>query len=155
MAAAKPRRQRLVLALSALGALVAAGLIATFALQDTAAYFRVPSDLATNRPVPGEAFRLGGLVKKGSVSRSAVGLVLHFTVTDMKAETPASYRGIVPDLFRENQGVIATGSLDAGGRFVAQELLAKHDENYVPRELEGMSEHQAAKVAEDTTVGLK
>jgi cytochrome c-type biogenesis protein CcmE len=142
MAAPKPKRQRLVLALSALAVLAVAGLVATFALQDTAAYFKAPSDLVTDRPSPGETFRLGGLVKAGSVSRSADGLVLNFTVTDMHAETPASYRGIVPDLFRENQGVIATGSLDSEGRFVAQELLAKHDENYMPPEVAKKLEEQ-------------
>ena len=150
MAVAKPKRQRLVLALAALAVLAIAGVIAAFALQDTASYFRTPSDLSGERPQPGETFRLGGLVKGGSVSRSADGLVLHFTVTDMKAETPASYRGIVPDLFRENQGVIATGSLDAQGRFVAQELLAKHDENYMPPEVAKKLEEHGHPVGQGT-----
>ena len=74
-------------------------------------------------------------MKEGSVSRSEDGLVLNFTVTDMKADTLVSYRGIVPDLFRENQGVIATGSFGTDGRFAAKELLAKHDENYMPPEV--------------------
>lgn len=131
----KPKRQRLVLALVALVVLVIAGTIAAFALRDTASYFRAPSDLSVNPPAADESFRLGGLVKAGSVSRSADGLVLNFVVTDTRAETPVSYRGIVPDLFRENQGVIATGTLAADGRFVARELLAKHDENYMPPEV--------------------
>ena len=135
MAVAKPKQQRLVLALVALAVMVVAGLFATLALQDTAAYFKAPSDIAADRPAPGETFRLGGLVKAGSVSRSEDGLVLNFTVTDMKADTLVSYRGIVPDLFRENQGVIATGSFGADGRFSAKELLAKHDENYMPPEV--------------------
>lgn len=132
---AKPKRQRLVLALAALVALAVAGIVAAFALQDTAAFFKAPSDIAAERPAPGQTIRLGGLVKEGSVSRSADGLVLNFTVTDMKADTAVSYRGLVPDLFRENQGVIATGSFDAAGRFEAKELLAKHDENYMPPEV--------------------
>ena len=135
MAVAKPKQQRLVLALAALAVMVVAGVFATLALQDTAAYFKAPSDIAADHPAPGETFRLGGLVKAGSVSRSEDGLVLNFTVTDMKADTLVSYRGIVPDLFRENQGVIATGSFGADGRFSAKELLAKHDENYMPPEV--------------------
>ena len=135
MAVAKPKQQRLVLALAALAVMVVAGVFATLALQDTAAYFKAPSDIAADHPAPGETFRLGGLVKTGSVSRSEDGLVLNFTVTDMKADTLVSYRGIVPDLFRENQGVIATGSFGADGRFSAKELLAKHDENYMPPEV--------------------
>jgi cytochrome c-type biogenesis protein CcmE len=132
---ARPKQQRLVLALVALAALAVAGIIAAFALEDTAAYFKAPSDIAADQPVPGQVIRLGGLVKEGSVSRSPDGLVLNFTVTDMKADTPVSYRGLVPDLFREKQGVIATGSFDATGRFEAKELLAKHDENYMPPEV--------------------
>lgn len=135
MAVAKPKQQRMVLALAALVVMATAGVIAVFALQDTAAYFKAPSDLAVAQPAPGETFRLGGLVKAGSVHRSADGLVLNFVVTDMKADTPVSYRGIVPDLFRENQGVIATGSMGGDGRFAAKELLAKHDEKYMPPEV--------------------
>ena len=135
MAVAKPKQQRLVLAVAALAVLAVAGVIAAFALEDTAAYFKAPSDIAAEQPAPGEVIRLGGLVKEGSVTRSADGLVLNFTVTDMKADTPVRYRGLVPDLFREKQGVIATGSFDANGQFVAKELLAKHDENYMPPEV--------------------
>jgi cytochrome c-type biogenesis protein CcmE len=131
----KPKQQRLVLALAAIGVLAVAGVIAAFALQDTAAYFKAPSDIAAERPDPGQTIRLGGLVKDGSVGRSPDGLVLNFTVTDLKADTPVSYRGLVPDLFREGQGVIATGSFNATGRFEARELLAKHDENYMPPEV--------------------
>lgn len=137
MTVAKPKakQQRLVLALAALAALAAAGVIAAFALDDTAAYFKAPSDIAAEAPPPGQTIRLGGLVKAGSVSRSGDGLVLNFVVTDMKADTPVMYRGLVPDLFRENQGVVATGSFDATGTFAARELLAKHDENYMPPEV--------------------
>jgi cytochrome c-type biogenesis protein CcmE len=135
MAVAKPKQQRLVLALAAIAVLAVAGIIAAFALEDTAAYFKAPSDIAAEQPAAGQVIRLGGLVKEGSVTRSADGLVLNFTVTDMKADTAVSYRGLVPDLFREKQGVIATGSFDANGRFVARELLAKHDEKYMPPEV--------------------
>lgn len=136
MAAVRPRKQqRLALALVALVVLAVAGVVAMFALEDTAAYFRAPADIAGNPPSPGESFRLGGLVKPGSVHQSPDGLTMNFTVTDMQAETPVSYRGLTPDLFREGQGVIATGSLDGAGRFQAQQLLAKHDENYMPPEV--------------------
>ncbi len=135
MKRASPKRQRLWLALAAAGALALAGVTATLALRDTAAYFRAPSDIANAPPAAGEVFRLGGLVKPGSVARSPDGLELLFTVTDTAADTLVVYRGLVPDLFREGQGVIATGRLDAGGRFVASQLLAKHDENYMPPEV--------------------
>ena len=144
MANAKPKQQRLMLAGFAAVALIAAGVIAAFALQDTASYFKAPSDLAMGPPEPGETFRLGGLVKEGSVARSGDGLTLTFVVTDMAADTPVSYRGLVPDLFREGQGVIATGSFsDNGGPFVARELLAKHDEQYMPPEVARALETQA------------
>ena len=118
MAAVRPKKQqRLVLAVVALAVLAIAGIIAMFALEDTAAYFRAPADIAANPPEPGETFRLGGLVKTGSIARSADGLGMTFVVMDMKAETPVSYRGLTPDLFREGQGVIATGTMDASGRF--------------------------------------
>ena len=135
MAVAKPKQQRMMLAVAAIAVLAVAGIVAAFALEDTAAYFKAPSDIAAEQPAPGQVIRLGGLVKEGSVSRSSDGLVLNFTVTDMKADTPVSYRGLVPDLFREKQGVIATGSFGPDGRFVAKELLAKHDENYMPPEV--------------------
>lgn len=135
MALASPKRQRLVLAMVALAALAVAGVIATFALRETASYFRLPSDIASSPPAVGESFRLGGLVKAGSVNHSADGLTLRFVVTDMKAETPVSYRGLVPDLFQEGTGVIATGRLAPGGAFEASQLLAKHDEKYMPPEV--------------------
>lgn len=130
---ATPKQQRLILAGLAAAALLGAGLLAAATLGDTATYFHAPSDIATNPPANDRNFRLGGLVKAGSIERD--GLVLRFIVTDTTAETPVSYRGIVPDLFRENQGVIATGRLDAQGHFQATELLARHDENYMPPEV--------------------
>ena len=137
IAAARPKQkqQRLVLALVAAAVLLLAGVIASLALKDTAAYFKSPADIAASPPAAGETIRLGGLVKQGSVGRSADGLELHFTVTDLQADTQVSYRGIVPDLFREGQGVIATGSFDGAGTFRAKELLAKHDEKYMPPEV--------------------
>ncbi len=145
MALARPKKQqRLLLAALALVALVAAALVAMFALRDTAAYFKAPADLVADRPAPGQTFRLGGLVKAGTLERAADGITLQFVVTDNQAETPVSYRGLTPDLFGEGQGVIATGSFDSSGRFQAEQLLAKHDENYVPPEVEKALEKSGA-----------
>ena len=130
----KPKHQRLVLALIALVALIGAGLIAASALRQEASYFYTPTTLAKAQ-VQGKAIRLGGMVKPGSITRGADGLTVRFVVQDRDAELPVSYRGITPDLFVEGSGVVADGKLASNGVFVAESLLAKHDENYVPREL--------------------
>jgi cytochrome c-type biogenesis protein CcmE len=87
---------------------------------------------------PEKAIRLGGMVVKGSLKRASDGVTIHFDVTDGKATVPARFTGIAPDLFREGSGVVAEGSFDSNGTFEATNLLAKHDERYMPRELEGM-----------------
>lgn len=130
-----PKRQRMWLAILAVVALVGAGVIAAFAMKNQAAYFHTPADLVDTRPAPDKVIRLGGLVKPGSLTDSADGLTHHFIVTDTVAETAVSYRGLVPDLFREGQGMIATGRFGADGVFIADELLARHDENYIPPEV--------------------
>jgi len=135
----KAKHQRLVLALLALAALVGAGLLAASALKDEAAYFYAPGDVRTKGVEPGKAIRLGGMVVKGSLRRAANGVSIRFDVTDGKATVPATFSGIAPDLFREGSGVVAEGAFDRGGTFVATNLLAKHDENYMPRELNGMT----------------
>ncbi len=129
------KRQRLVLGVAALAALLLAGVIALVALQNRATFFYSPTDLATRPPAPGAEVRVGGLVKPGSVVRLPDGLTVEFVVTDFAREVPVSYAGLVPDLFREGQGVVATGRLAPGGRFVARELLARHDETYMPPEV--------------------
>ncbi|UZW56268.1 cytochrome c maturation protein CcmE [Sphingobium sp. JS3065] len=134
----KAKHQRLILAVVALAALIGAGLLAASALKDEAAYFYAPNDVKTEGVEPGKAIRLGGMVVKGSIKRASDGVTIHFDVTDGKATVPASFKGITPDLFREGSGVVAEGSFDAGGIFQATNLLAKHDERYMPRELEGM-----------------
>jgi cytochrome c-type biogenesis protein CcmE len=135
----KAKHQRLLLALAALVALIGAGLLAASALKDEAAYFYTPSDAKTKGVEPGKAIRLGGMVVKGSLKRAADGVTIHFDVTDNKAMVPATFSGIAPDLFREGSGVVAEGAFDKGGTFIATNLLAKHDERYMPRELEGMT----------------
>jgi len=135
----KAKHQRLILAVVALAALIGAGLLAASALKDEAAYFYAPNDVKTKGVEPGKAIRLGGMVVKGSLKRASDGVTIHFDVTDGKATVSASFKGITPDLFREGSGVVAEGAFDAGGTFQATNLLAKHDERYMPRELEGMS----------------
>lgn len=156
MSTLKPKHQRLVLVAGALVALLAAVLLATYALRNQASYFYLPEQMRDDPPAAGQAVRLGGMVEPGSLKTQADGVTIDFMVTGRDAaRIPVRYSGIVPDLFVEGSGVVAEGALGPDGVFVANNLLAKHDENYVPRELEGMSEHQAAKMAEDTTVGLR
>ena len=131
----RPKHQRLVLAVLAVAALVGAVLLAMWGLQDRAAYFVTPTDIAAGKAAPDKAMRLGGMVVKGSLIRDPDGLTIRFTVSDTKAETPVVYRGITPDLFREGSGVVAEGRLDANGLFVADHILAKHDERYMPPQM--------------------
>ncbi|MDI1294732.1 MAG: cytochrome c maturation protein CcmE, partial [bacterium] len=119
-------------------ALIGAGLLAASALKDEAAYFYTPADAKAKGVEPGKAIRLGGMVVKGSLKRAADGVTIHFDVSDGKASVPATFSGIAPDLFKEGSGVVAEGAFDGGGTFVASNLLAKHDERYMPRELKGM-----------------
>ncbi len=144
----KPKHQRLVLALVALVALISATLIAASALREEASYFYTPSSLQAANIETGKAIRLGGMVKPGSISRSDDGTTVLFTVQDADASIDVRYRGITPDLFVEGSGVTADGRLAANGDFVADNLLAKHDENYIPRELADMDMHAAQKTGE-------
>lgn len=142
MAALKPKHQRLVLILIAFFAVMAAVLIAAFALRDQASYFYTPSEIGAKNVEIGRAIRLGGMVRKGSIQTDADGVTINFIVEDGEGEIPVRYRGITPDLFVEGSGVVAEGRLIEGGIFVADTLLAKHDENYMPRELEDMTINQ-------------
>lgn len=135
----KAKHQRLTLAIVAIIAVIGAGLLAASALRDEAAYFYTPEDVQVKGVEPGRAIRLGGMVVGGSLKKEADGVTIRFDVTDGKATVPARFTGIAPDLFREGSGVVAEGSFDRSGTFVATELLAKHDERYMPRELEGMT----------------
>ena len=133
----KAKHQRLTLALLALGAVVVAGLLALSALQDQAAFFYAPSDVRRDGLPLDRAVRLGGMVADGSVKRAADGVTVHFVVTDGQATTPVVFAGIVPDLFREKSGVVAEGRFQPDGSFIASNLLAKHDEKYMPPEMAG------------------
>ncbi len=141
----KPKNQRLVLVIAAAVAVLAAVLLAMWGLKDRAAYFYTPADIAAGRAADGKAMRLGGMVEKGSVQKQPDGVSIRFTVVDGEARTPVSYRGIVPDLFREGSGVVAEGRLQRG-TFVADTILAKHDERYMPPQLGNTAaEHKAVK----------
>lgn len=126
------RRKRLIfVSLIVVGVGIAATL-ATVAFRENMLYFFSPSQVRAGEAPTGHPFRLGGLVASGSVQREPDGLTVHFVVTDTAQDIPVTYTGILPDLFREGQGVVALGKLDDGGRFRADEVLAKHDENYMP-----------------------
>jgi cytochrome c-type biogenesis protein CcmE len=116
------------------GVAVAVGL-ALRAFDDNLLYFYTPSEVAAGKVLPGKKFRLGGMVSQGSLVRKPGDLVVRFEVTDMKQAMTVSYSGVLPDLFREGQGVIAYGVLQPDGTFRADEVLAKHDENYMPPEV--------------------
>jgi cytochrome c-type biogenesis protein CcmE len=133
----KAKHQRLTLALLALGAVVAAALLALSALKDQAAFFYAPSDVKREGLPLGRPVRLGGMVAAGSVARAADGVTVRFAVTDGQATTPVVFAGIVPDLFRERSGVVAEGKFLPDGSFQATNLLAKHDEKYLPPQVAG------------------
>lgn len=132
---ARPKHQRLVLVVLALLAVLCAVLLAMWGLKDRAAYFYTPADVVAGKAVAGKAVRLGGMVERGSVKRDRDGVTTRFMVEDGEARVLVSYRGILPDLFREGSGVVAEGKLAPDQTFVADNILAKHDERYMPPEL--------------------
>ncbi len=144
----KPKNQRLVLIVAALTAVLLAVLLAMWGLRDRAAYFYTPAEVAAGKVAADQPMRLGGMVERGSIQRQPDGVTIRFMVTDGKAQTPVIYRGIVPDLFREGSGAVAEGRLQ-NGSFIADTILAKHDERYMPPELGNLvSEHKAGKTLE-------
>jgi cytochrome c-type biogenesis protein CcmE len=143
---ARPKHQRLVLVILALLAVLGAVLLAMWGLRDRAAYFYTPGDIAAGEAVAGRAMRLGGMVERDSVKRDRDGITTRFVVEDGDARVPVTYRGILPDLFREGSGVVAEGQLAADRTFVADNILAKHDERYMPPQLGNQAaEHKAGK----------
>ena len=141
--ALRPKHQRLALISLALVALLGAALLAMWGLKDRAAWFVTPTDIAAGHYAPGKAMRLGGMVERGSLRKLGDGLTINFIVSDGQHRTPVIYRGITPSLFREGSGVVAEGRLQRG-TFVADNILAKHDERYMPPELGNQdAEHKA------------
>ncbi len=131
----KAKHQRLILAAVALCGVGGAGVLAASALRDEAAYFRTPAEVQAGKTEVGEAMRLGGMVAAGSIKHQPDGVTIRFVATDGKASIPVEYKGIVPDLFAENAGMVADGRMRADGTFVADRILAKHDETYMPKEV--------------------
>jgi cytochrome c-type biogenesis protein CcmE len=130
-----PRQRRITLVVGILAGVSLAGLLALSAFRENVMFFFDPSQVAAGEAPIEKRFRLGGMVRPGTVDREAGSLDMSFVVTDFKHDVRVVYTGVVPDLFRENQGVVAHGRLGSNGIFVADEILAKHDENYMPPEV--------------------
>ena len=150
----KPRHKRLTLIGVGLVLLGGAAFLILNAFQSNLVFFYSPSQVAAREAPQGRAFRIGGLVQTGSLQREADGLTVRFTVTDTAKSIPVSYTGILPDLFKEGKGVVAQGELGADGVFHAREVLAKHDENYMPPEAAEAVEkaHEAMRESQRTLV---
>ncbi len=128
----KPRHKRALMIVGALATLAIAAVLILNALNSNIALYVTPSEVAAGKAPKGQTFRIGGMVKDGSLKRDE--LVVHFTITDLVKEISVSYKGILPDLFKEGKGAVVQGKLDTDGQFIASEVLAKHDENYMPPE---------------------
>jgi cytochrome c-type biogenesis protein CcmE len=128
----KPRHKRALMIVGALATLAIAAVLILNALNSNIALYVTPSEVAAGKAPKGQTFRIGGMVKDDSLKRDE--LVVHFIITDLVKEIPVSYKGILPDLFKEGKGAVVQGKLDSDGQFVASEVLAKHDENYMPPE---------------------
>ena len=139
-----PRRKRLFVVLGILGGMAASVSLAVMASRENIMFYYDPTQIAAGQAPAAKRFRVGGMVVKGSVARSPGDLQVRFVLTDFAHEVPVHYTGVLPDLFREGQGVIAHGTLDADGAFVADEVLAKHDEKYMPPEVAASLKQKAA-----------
>ena len=146
------RKRRLAIVISVLAAALVAVGLTVFALQRNMSYLFTPSQVQEGQATQYTSFRLGGMVKAGSIQRATSTLRVSFIVIDADGAMPVEYTGILPDLFRDNQSVIATGRMD-GARFIASEVLAKHDENYMPKELkDAMAKAHQNKKIDDTAM---
>ncbi len=145
------KQKRLAVIGGGVAFLVAAVLLVMFAFSQSIAYFYVPGDLAKADVAPGTRIRLGGLVENGTVKRGE-GSTVTFTVTDTLATVPVTYTGILPDLFREGQGVVAEGAFGADGLFVADTVLAKHDETYMPKDVADRLKAQGVELSGKETI---
>jgi cytochrome c-type biogenesis protein CcmE len=141
----KPRHKRMAMIAGGLAALGVVAALVLSAFQENLVFFFTPSQVAAQEAPKGRTFRIGGMVEQGSVKRQPDGVTVQFTITDTAKTVPVTYRGPLPDLFREGKGVVAQGQLGPDGVFQAREVLAKHDENYMPPEAA-----EAVKRAHDT-----
>lgn len=130
-----PRRRRLIVVLLVLAGVGVATALGLTAFRKNILYYYTPSQVATGEAHAGQLFRMGGLVVAGSLQRVPGSMTVHFTLTDMQHSVPVTYTGILPDLFREGQGIVVHGALDSSGQFTADEVLAKHDQKYMPPEV--------------------
>ena len=139
-----PRRKRLFVVLAILGGVAASVSLAMMASRENLMFYYDPSQIAAGKAPTTKRFRVGGMVVKGSVSRKPGDLEVKFVLTDFAHQVPVEYTGVLPDLFREGQGIIAHGTMGAHGAFVADEVLAKHDEKYMPPEVAASLKQKAA-----------
>ena len=152
----KPRHKRFGLIALGIAALGLAAFLVLNAFEKNLVFFFTPTQVAANEAPRERTFRIGGLVEPGSVKRQPDGVSVQFVVTDTAKNIPVVYRGVLPDLFKEGKGVVAQGKLGADGVFAASEVLAKHDENYMPPEAaEALSKAHAKGVAEKTAKSLQ
>jgi cytochrome c-type biogenesis protein CcmE len=152
----KPRHKRFALIAAGVAALGIAAYLVLGAFEKNLVFFFTPSQVAANEAPRERTFRIGGMVETGSVKRQPDGVSVQFKVTDTAKTMPVVYKGVLPDLFREGKGVVAQGRIGADGVFVASEVLAKHDENYMPPEAaEAVKKAQAKSVAAQTAKSLE
>lgn len=147
----KKRHKRLALVLGGVAAVAVVATLVFKAFNSNMMFFYSPSDVMAKKAPVGQSFRLGGMVEEGTLERENDGLTVHFMVTDNAKSIPVTYVGILPDLFREGQGVVAQGKLGHDGKFVADEVLAKHDENYMPPEVADALKRAEAQKKQTTT----
>ena len=145
----KPRHKKIALITASVGALSVAVLLVLNVFQSNLVFFFTPTQVAANEAPIGTSFRIGGLVEEGSVQRESDGTMINFAITDTSQVIKVAYQGILPDLFKEGKGVVAQGKIAENGIFYADEVLAKHDENYMPPEAASALE-QAAKAQQST-----
>jgi cytochrome c-type biogenesis protein CcmE len=142
-----PRRKRLFVVLAILGGVAASVALAVMASRENIMFYYDPSQVAAGQAPAKKRFRIGGMVVKGSVTRQPGDLKVRFVLSDFAHEVPVEYSGVLPDLFREGQGIIAHGTMGADGAFVADEVLAKHDEKYMPPEVAASLKQKSASAA--------
>jgi cytochrome c-type biogenesis protein CcmE len=151
----KPRSKRLIAIACGLAALGVATALVLNAFNSNLVFFFSPTQVAANEAPQGRSFRIGGLVEQGSIKRETQGLTTRFVVTDLAKTIPVTYTGLLPDLFKEGKGVVAQGKLGADGVFRADQVLAKHDENYMPPEAATALKNAAAGKPQQASATLK
>ena len=147
----KPRHRRIALIVAGVAVLAIAATLVLRAFNQNLVFFFTPTQVAANEAPQGRSFRVGGMVEVGSVKRQPDGVTVSFVVTDTAKSIPVAYKGVLPDLFREGKGVVAQGKLGDDGLFVATEVLAKHDENYMPPEVAKALKQKSGDLKPDAT----